>query len=683
MMRTYCLECEKDWDEGVHLLLFAAREAVQESLGFSPFELVFGHTVRGPLQLLKEKWLSDSTEINLLDYVSTFRYRLIKACEVARANMKVAQGKMKAHYDKSAKERSFSPGDAVLVLLPVPGHALQARYYGPYVVDTKVSDVDYVVKTPDRRKSKQLCHVNMLKRYHDRESVMGGQTKPVTTVTLVSSNDEVSERSDVLDAMDNAESGLKLKNSDVLANLEQKLSHLSPEEQRDMISLIQEYSHLFPDVPSKTDMLCHDIDVGNAKPVKQHPYRVNPVKLKHMRDEVSYMLENDIIEPSHSDWSSPCLLVPKPCGSYRFCTDFRKVNSVSKTDSFPIPRIDDCIDRIGSAKYVSKFDLLKGYWQVPLTDRAKEISAFVTPDGLYQYRVMPFGLKNAPATFQRLINHVVSGLEGTDAYIDDGIISSDEWKQHLVQIRAFFDRLTEARLTVNLLKSEFCQACVVFLGHVVGQGVVRPVAAKVEAIMNFPVPTNKKELMRFLGVAGYYRKFCPNFSEVVSPLTNLLCKNMKFSWSCHCEQAFQKLKAILQSTPVLMAPNFHKAFKLAVDASDIGAGGVLLQEDSQGIDHPVCYFSRKFNKHQRNYSTVEKETLALLLSLQQFEVYVSASSLPVVVYTDHNPLVFIHKMKNKNQRLLRWSLALQEHVLDIKHIKGKDNVIADALSRAM
>ena len=363
------------------------------------------------------------------------------------------------------------------------------------------------------------------------------------------------------------------------------------------------------------------------------------------------------------------------------CTDYRKINAVTKTDSFPIPRIDDCIDKVGNAKYVTKFDLLKGFWQIPLTQRAKEVSAFVTPDGLFQYKIMPFGMKNSPATFQRLINLLIAGLDGVDAYIDDVILFSDSWEHHLRIIKDFFDRLTEYNLTVNLVKSEFCHATVTFLGHVVGQGQVKPVSAKVQAITEFPVPADKKQLMRFLGMAGYYRKFCNNFSSISAPLTNLLKRNTKFVWSTVCQESFDQIKAMLQSSPVLLAPDFSKPFKLAVDASDVGIGGVLLQEDSSGVDHPVCYFSKKLNRHQKNYSTIEKECLALVLALQHFDVYVTSSHISLVVFTDHNPLTFLSKIKNKNQRLVRWSLLLQNYNLEIRHIKGRDNVVADALSR--
>ena len=261
-------------------------------------------------------------------------------------------------------------------------------------------------------------------------------------------------------------------------------------------------------------------------------------------------------------------------------------------------------------------------------------------------------MKNSPATFQRLVNNVICGLDGCDAYIDDVIVYSDSWSDHLQRIRKFFDQLSKAKLTVNLAKTEFCHATVTFLGHLVGQGQVKPLEAKVNAISEFPVPKCKRQLMRFLGMAGYYRKFCKNFSGIAEPLTNLLKKSTKFKWNDKCQDAFDRLKA-----------------------------DGLLQEDNNGIDHPVCYFSKKFNKHQKNYSTIERECLALILTIQQFEVYLTSSASPIVVFRDLNPLSFLHKLKNKNQRLLRWSLLLQEFNLDIRHIKGKDNIIPDALSR--
>ena len=344
--------------------------------------------------------------------------------------------------------------------------------------------------------------------------------------------------------------------------------------------------------------------------------------------------------------------------------------------------MEDCIDQVGHAKYVSKFNLLKGYWQVPLSKRARELSAFITPTGLYSYNVMPFGLRNAPATFQRLMTKVLGDMEGCALYLDDVVVFSDTWDSHVERIRALFARLAEARLTVNLAKCEFAKATVTYLGRVVGQGTVRPVEEKVKAVVRFPVPVTKKELMRFLGLVGYYRCFCRNFSDVVAPLTDLLKAKVTFVWSPVCQQAFEKAKTLLCNAPVLSAPRFDRPFALQVDASHVGVGAVLLQSDEFGIEKPVSFFSKKFNSYQLNYSTIEKEALALVWALKHFDVYLGSGVVPVVVFTDHNPLVFLNSLQCPTQRLVRWSLFLQSHWLDIRHIKGTDNVVADALSRA-
>ena len=338
MIRAYCTENSDDWDQGIHLLLFAAREAIQESLGFSPFELVFGRTVRGPLKLLKELWLAEDTSDNLLDQVADLQYRLIRVNELAKTNLVKSQNKMKTWYDKKARKRSFRVGDKVLALLPIPQQPLQARYCGPYLITRKVSDVDYVIATPDRRKAQRLCHINMLKEYQERGPTTPAEvTKqpPITSnclIQVIGLNMLERERDE-----DMIDSAMVLKNSDVLNNLKDKLHHLSASKQEEMTQLMLQFVELFLDVPGMTECVFHDVDVGDATPIKQHPYRLNPNELKYLRKEVEYMLKHGIIEHSQSEWSSPCILIPKKDGTYRFCTDFRKVNLVTKTDSYRFP----------------------------------------------------------------------------------------------------------------------------------------------------------------------------------------------------------------------------------------------------------------------------------------------------------------------------------------------------------
>ena len=645
----------------------------------------------GPLLLLKEKWLDEDPEkISVLKYVATFKDRLFRAGQIAKRNLQESQSKMKVWYDRKAKSRCFEPGDRVLVLFPVVGNPLQAKYSGPYKVVKKISDTNYLVKTPDRRKETQVCHINMLKAYHEKPKPelvtlnnRLGLESPTHSKDCVGQVAEKEEDTESEVRLGNDQQPIKLQNSQILNDLGTKLSHLPLVQRKELAEVITQYREVFPDVPSKTNLIEHDVDVGDSAPIKQHPYRVSPMKKELLDKEVQYMLKNDIIEESQSNWSSPCILVPKHDGGFRFCTDFRKVNDKTKSDSFPIPRIADCIDQIGNAKFVSTFDMLKGYWQVPLTQRAREISAFVTPSGLYQYKVMPFGMKNAPATVQRMVNKLVRDIDGCEGYIDDVVIFSDNWSDHIRQIERFFQIMREAKLTINLMKSEFGKATVKYLGHIVGQGQVRPLDAKIQTIVKYPIPTSRKELARFLGMAGYYRNFCLNFSEIAAPLTNLLSKKVKFVWTDDCQLAFDKVKLLLQKSPVLKSPDYKKPFKLIIDSSDVGTGSVLVQEASDGLDHPVSYFSKKFLKYQKNYSVVEKETLGLVLALEHFDVYLGSTPFKIKVYTDHNPLTFLKTMKNKNQRLVRWSLALQEYNLEIQHIPGSENVVADALSRCI
>ena len=492
------------------------------------------HATIGPLLLLKEKWLDENPEkISVLEYVATFKNRLFRAGQIAKRNLQESQSKMKIWYDRKAKSRCFEPGDRVLVLFPVVGNPLQAIYSGPYTVVKKISDTNYLVKTPGRRKETQACHINMLKAYHGKPKPelvtlnnRLGLESPTHSESCVGQVAEKEEDTESEVKLGNDQQPIKLQNSQILNDLCTKLSHLPLVQRKELAEIITQYREVFPDVPSKTNLIEHDVDVGDSAPIKQHPYRVSPMKKELLDKEVQYMLKNDIIEESQSNWSSPCILVPK-------------------------------------------HDMLKDYWQVPLTQRAREISAFVTPSGLYQYKVMPFGMKNAPATFQRMVNKLVQDIDGCEGYIDDVVIFSDNWSDHIRQIKRFFQIMLEEKLTINLMESEFGKATMKYLGHIVGQRQVRPLDAKIQTIAKFPIPTSRKELARFLGMAGYYRNFCLNFSEIAAPLTNLLSKKVKFVWTDDCQLAFDKVKLLLQKSPVLKSPDYEKPFKLIIDSSDV------------------------------------------------------------------------------------------------------------------
>lgn len=285
---------------------------------------------------------------------------------------------------------------------------------------------------------------------------------------------------------------------------------------------------MFKDIPSQTFVIAHDIVLTNPAPIKQHAYRVNPAKREIMKKEVDCLLQNRFAVQSSSPWSSPCPLDTKSDGSPMFCTDLHKVNAVTVTDAYPLPRIDDCIDESGPTNFVSKLDMLKGYWQVPLTARASEISAFVTPNRFLHYTVMRFGLCNALDTFQRLVSKVLEGVSNFQAYLDDIVVHSDDWLSHMTTLREVFTHLSGASLTLNLAKCEFGKGTVLYLGQHVGRGQVQPVEAKISSITVFPTSNTRRELGRFFGDGG-----------LLSPVPQKLVL-----FSCSTDHFNQSLKTI-------------------------------------------------------------------------------------------------------------------------------------------
>ncbi len=346
-----------------------------------------------------------------------------------------------------------------------------------------------------------------------------------------------------------------------------------------------------------------------------------------------------------------------------------------------MPRIDELVERLGRAKYLSTVDLCKGYWQVPLTARAKELTAFKTPFGLYHFRVMPFGLQGAPATFQRLMDQILQGTrEFAAAYLDDVVIFSKTWEDHCQHLRHILGRIKAACLTINPNKCTIAKREISYLGFVIGGGVIRPQLDKVETIRRYRPPTTKKQVRSFLGLLGWYRRFIPNFSARASVLTDLTRATVpnKVVWTEQCERAFQDLREAVCGDSVLLSPDFQKPFILQTDASGVGLGAVLLQ-DVNGNRRPVAFLSRKLFPRETRYSTVEKECLAIKWATDSFRYYLLGR--PFVLETDHRALQWLDRMKDSNARITRWALSLQPYQFTVKYCPGAKNKVADFLSR--
>ncbi|GFW01229.1 retrovirus-related Pol polyprotein from transposon 412 [Trichonephila clavipes] len=447
--------------------------------------------------------------------------------------------------------------------------------------------------------------------------------------------------------------------------------------------LFQEFEDVFSRNSSDighTTVTQHRIDTADHPPIKQHPRRLPFAKQEEVGTLLREMQENDIIEPSSSPWASPIVLVRKKDGSTRFCVDYRKLNDVTKKDSYPLPRIDDTLDTLSGHKWFSTLDLKSGYWQVEIHPEDREKTAFTSGQGLWQFKVMPFGLCNAPATFERLMETVLKGLtfEACLIYLDDVIIGGRTFEEHLQNIRKVLSKLSDANLKLNPSKCKFFQKEVNYLGHIISAEGVRTDPEKVSAVKNWKRPENLRELRSFLGLCTYYRKFVKGFSNIARPLHKLTESKQKFQWTKECEDSFLQLKEALTSSPILIYPQPDKPFILDTDASNESVGAVLSQE-IDGQERVVAYWSKCLSKPERNYCVTRKELLAIVKAIEHFHHYLYGQKF--LLRTDHASLTWLMNFRNTEGQVARWIQRLNEYYFDIRHRKGSSHGNADALSR--
>lgn len=458
-------------------------------------------------------------------------------------------------------------------------------------------------------------------------------------------------------------------------------SHLGSDERGRLSDLLDIYEDIFAPGGGPTKFAVHHIDTGDAAPIASPPYRVTPSKKEIIKKEIDKMLEDEIIEEAESEWASPVVLIPKKNGETRFCVDYRKLNSVTRTDKYPLPVIDDLLQSTKPNCVMSTIDLKAGYWQTMVAPEDRPKTAFTTPFGTFQFRRMPFGLKNAPATFQRLIDRMRSGLKDVCvlAYLDDILIISPHLDQHLNDLAQVFERLKLFNLRANRAKCVFARDRVVYLGHVISSQGIEPDQDKVQAVVKMAPPVNLKQLKSFLQTCSWFRKFISNFSEVAQPLTDLTKKNRPWKWGEKEVEAFNELKRRLTASPILRQPDFEQPFILRTDASNYALGAVLMQGPDPQSERPIEYASRLLNPAERNYSTTEREALAVVWALDKFRGYLEGAQ--VCVATDHQPLKWLLSLKTPSGRLARWAMKIQAYNLNVEYTPGKVNVVADTLSR--
>jgi hypothetical protein len=366
-------------------------------------------------------------------------------------------------------------------------------------------------------------------------------------------------------------------------------------------------------------------------PIKKNAYRTSPKENEFIKSEIDEMLKQDLIKPSTSPWSFPVVVVKKKNGKFRLCVNYKALNDVTKKDNYPLPRVDDIFDSLKGAKWFITLDLASGYWQIKVRTEDQEKTAFITKFGLFEFKVMPFGLCNAPATFQRIMNKILgTSIEKyVMVYLDDVIIYSHTFEEHLKHLEEVLNRIRKANLHLKAEKCYFGANELQFLGHVVGEDGVKPDPEKVEKIKDYPIPRNIRELRGVLGLFSYYRRFIENFSKIAAPLNELLKKEVEYNWTDKQQQAFEALKEKLITAPIVQYPDFEKPFFLYTDASTIGIGSVLAQKSEKG-EHVIAYASRTLTPAEKNYGVSELECLAVVWSIKYFRHYLCGSQFTII-----------------------------------------------------
>ena len=456
-----------------------------------------------------------------------------------------------------------------------------------------------------------------------------------------------------------------------------------------LLALASRYLDVFAESDSDvgvTDLAFHEIDTGEVRPLRQPVRRIPYGEMRAaVEHEVEKLVNADIARASTSPWASPVVMVRKKDGGWRMCVDYRRLNSVTKFDSFPLPRLDEALDAFAGATVFSSLDLAMAYHQVPVKSSDVEKTAFVTHVGLYEMSKMPFGLCNAPSTYQRLMAGVLRGLIGRIclAYLDDVIVFSKKRSNHIADLSAVLDRIRAAGLKLKPSKCSLFREQVLYLGHVISTAGVSPDPEKLRVLREWPAPSKVREMQSFLGFINFYAEYLADATQLTAQLYDLTTGHKgddPIKLSPQNVAAFEEIKRKLCAAPQLAHPDLDRPFTLYTDASNIAVGAILLQRDSNGVERPVSFFSKKLSSAQRNYSTFERECLAVICALEHFRVYLLGRKF--TLRTDHRALAWLFSKEPKaSARISGWLATLMEYPIVIEYVKGTENTIADALSR--
>ena len=681
-LRKLCEDKPKTWNRYIPCVMFALREMPSDYTGFSPFELLYGRQARGPLAVLSDLWLENSAEDerNLYQYVIELQEKLQSSADLAKKFTATSKEQYKKYFDKKAvKNKSIKEGDEVLLFLPDSKKKLLMAWKGPYKVLTKKNNVNYEILQDG---GKKLYHANLLKKYFRRASEKNASAPDKNPPTELKGTFAVAQHcviSDFDDELCPSDESQLCKIPEFVAEAEPLIcSELQDEEKAAIKAVCND--PVFSPIPGLTRTVQHEIHLETAEPVRGKSYPV-PVHLQiDFQKEVDKLLEMNVIQPSNSPYSFPVVMVKKPDNSYRMTIDYRRLNDVTVSDAEPACNVEEDLHKFTGCNFFSELDCTKAYYQIAMAESSMAYTAFPSHRGLMEFRRMPFGVKNACATYVRLMRIVLADLKDVSFYFDNIIIFTKNFEDHLQAIKSVLARLKEHGLTAQPAKCKFGFKSLDYLGFAVSGSEILTQPAKTEAIMKIQPPQTKKQLRSFLGLASFYRKFVPNLASHTASLTELLKKDVKQPIKFSKEELtdFENIKVMLTSHPILRLPDCSKPFVLRTDSSGTALGAILLQySDDQPF--PVAYASRKLSKAEKNYSTIDRECLAIIFGITKFRFYLIGKKF--ILEVDHQPLTHLNKFKGDNSRIMRWALCLQSYDYKISYIKGSMNHGADLLSR--
>ena len=699
-----------NWDQQIPFVLWALREMVNATTRVSPMLLVYGQQGRGPLSLLKNMWAGESEYSSIIpksisQYLSELKDRLANAASIAENNAVKNQAAYTQNYNKRAVAKHFIAGDKVVVFERDSTHKILARWTGPCEIMYPVSNNSYMVLMPNQ--AHRLLHANHIKKFIESECVNDNECESKDSKDVASVNDSslfnskmrvkqstsnlcsigVIEDVSTKDFGDIVVTPILTSGSDTDFDtvLDEQCAHLTVLQRKQLEDVLRKHASVFSDVPGLCRVGEHSIRVRQGMPIpKRKLYPIPMCYREEVDRQVKDLLEMDIIEHSNSEYAHPVVCVKKKTGDIRMAVDYKGgVNAVSLDDRYPMINANELLYTVGAAQYISCFDCTQGFYQIPLADDgSRDRSAFVTHNGLYNFKRMSFGLKGASETYQRVMNTILQeDKEYANAFIDDVAVYSGTWEMHLGHVDTVLQRLQDAGITLKLSKCTFARPKVKYLGHIIGSGVHAPDPEKLKAVADLVFPKTKRQMKSLLGLISYYRAYVQNMSDLVGCLTEMTKKDKPNSLNPGIREweAFESVKQKLMSAPILRCPDYSKQFVIQADASKYAVGSCLVQV-FDGEEHPIAYASSKLTGSQLAWSTVEKEAYSIVVALKKFDAYVYGRE--VVLVTDHNPLCYLTNAAPSNPKLTRWKLGLQRYnIVSIVHRKGAEHVNCDALSR--